>query len=1055
MEELNWNIKPLWKIKLTDIQFEELKLELYEVFLKGNDFIEKKHSKEAVLFFAEWWKREYNGGPHKKNDVAYSVFGENNTDEICNRFFKVAKCGIKTLKIDLIRGFKNERHLDTLLLQGGLPIKALSRQDGINNRYGDYLLRIVKYILSHNVRWDNSLFIQNFNEYISPSFRNESMYELTLQIVRAAIEGDENLLPFDSKETQFKPLRDKLIQAKDQVRSNRNPFKVNWFFKKICQNLKLCYSIECKDILSEDWINTKLGINDFARMELIVNGVSVQKYIRKNNGDYKSKNPEDELKGEISDFDNSLLNVQIVTNSNRIFDISILNAEIPDFSEPILLTLIDNTNDSYSTWKVVNNPLNGNRNVILCTADFQTDTEVQNVNIDNFLYNWIEFDDSLKLAHNDEIIEYSTSFSLEYSVDYSETMFDWIQKSNYSIVQNNPIIKVYDSNDEFVPQKRIKAFFRINNSEWQIFNENSTLTIGLISFKIEVDKIIVSKRKLYYTGNLNLKIENPQVSKGIISWIWNEGSIIPIKQNENLNIQQIDNLPKWEVSTCNNKGHLQETISFELIANCSPNTKLKIDVSLPFKGLSLINPYGEAVRNEETICINALFGYRCILLGKESINVYLQYFASENAPNPTAEQKFQFYKGNDNKLQVLWDDIQNMFRINSHSIIMDNGVFRLVIGEITIYLKPFNVDSRKENNNIHIYNLDDELIDDYNYNLYAVPVNCNPDDIKVIELAKFENYYAFEEKELYPEVIVFSEKKSDSLSQLRPRYYNYSNNINGIEIRDEIANELHIDNINNIKAELLIGAKGDSCWKSVIKYFEIAVEQNLYFEIFNCFKSISWNKDLRARFAVLIIAEYKNDRSRLFSELVRYENEFGQAFHWIDGGGWVEAIEWYIDSLSLTDDFYKIAFENMKKNIISLLSYRFFNKDMVEILFNWLLFEKHISEHIEQPSFLEIQNEKQKFNNGNGVFIPEYLKASPKIPANYVSLFKLKDDEYKIWGGLLLSPLLSALAFCKKNEVFDKNSHKELKKALYYSEIDNEWYFDVFGIMVRRINSLN
>jgi hypothetical protein len=100
MENIDWNIKPLWKIKLTDAHFKELENKLCGVFLKGNDFLEKNHSKEAALYFAEWWKREYIGGPHKKNDVSYSVFGEENSVEICDRFFKVAKSGIKILKID-------------------------------------------------------------------------------------------------------------------------------------------------------------------------------------------------------------------------------------------------------------------------------------------------------------------------------------------------------------------------------------------------------------------------------------------------------------------------------------------------------------------------------------------------------------------------------------------------------------------------------------------------------------------------------------------------------------------------------------------------------------------------------------------------------------------------------------------------------------------------------------------------------------------------------------------------------------------------------------------
>ena len=117
----NWKpgIEPLWKLQITDQEYEKLLRYLPEKMLSN---FGKSVVKEAALFFSEWWKREYSGGPHKKIDVAKKIGLENH----CEDLFKLAIKGVESLRIKFIR-IETTRYLDTLLLQGGLPLRALAQ----------------------------------------------------------------------------------------------------------------------------------------------------------------------------------------------------------------------------------------------------------------------------------------------------------------------------------------------------------------------------------------------------------------------------------------------------------------------------------------------------------------------------------------------------------------------------------------------------------------------------------------------------------------------------------------------------------------------------------------------------------------------------------------------------------------------------------------------------------------------------------------------------------------------------------------------------------------
>ena len=91
---------PLWKLKITEEEFKELR-DLLEkrthVINMGNPF--KTLRKECTLFFAEYWRRLYVDGKHSKQMVYDAVESTRLSVNLSDEFYEAARRGAKLLKI--------------------------------------------------------------------------------------------------------------------------------------------------------------------------------------------------------------------------------------------------------------------------------------------------------------------------------------------------------------------------------------------------------------------------------------------------------------------------------------------------------------------------------------------------------------------------------------------------------------------------------------------------------------------------------------------------------------------------------------------------------------------------------------------------------------------------------------------------------------------------------------------------------------------------------------------------------------------------------------------
>ena len=122
-------IRPLWKLKISDTEFDELRSFLLTgVNMKYPDWF-RQYPRECLLFFAEYWKRYFNGGKHSVRDVLRCL-SEGLDQDYEKAFYRAARNGASLLKIEIYEGEGDRRRtLDSILYQGGLPMRLICQSD--------------------------------------------------------------------------------------------------------------------------------------------------------------------------------------------------------------------------------------------------------------------------------------------------------------------------------------------------------------------------------------------------------------------------------------------------------------------------------------------------------------------------------------------------------------------------------------------------------------------------------------------------------------------------------------------------------------------------------------------------------------------------------------------------------------------------------------------------------------------------------------------------------------------------------------------------------------
>lgn len=215
---------PLWKLKFTDEEYEELRdLLQKQTWLEGRMPFHDV-PRECTLFFAEYWRREYTEGSHSKEMVFSALKGARRVFrghiDLCDKFYETAKRGAKMLHIEI---YENYRHwaLESMLYQGGLPMNLVVTPFEGFNTWDSFTTGLV----FRNIDFDN------LNLGIVAS-NSSSLRTYCAQLCNAVDSKQYKLLPFYCKD-ELNPWYQYLLNKFKTVRKHHresHPFSLDWEF---------------------------------------------------------------------------------------------------------------------------------------------------------------------------------------------------------------------------------------------------------------------------------------------------------------------------------------------------------------------------------------------------------------------------------------------------------------------------------------------------------------------------------------------------------------------------------------------------------------------------------------------------------------------------------------------------------------------------------------------------------------------------------------------------------------------------------------------------------
>ena len=216
---------PLWKLKLTEEEYTNLKETLVQNAYRLEDF-----GIEAALCYAEWWRRDYNGGIPSREDVAVGL----GLPHYCwEQLYKAARHGLKSHGFAFIHSLKGNEYFRTLLNQGGLPVNYIKNGTNLSG-FSRFLIGLVEELSSINIDWDdnNIDLIKNFNciAYLGKAFKNDNIYDVSLQIAHAIISEEDRWLPYDDTDSSLSELTKSLKREYRRVKSEHRtkPLSLSW-----------------------------------------------------------------------------------------------------------------------------------------------------------------------------------------------------------------------------------------------------------------------------------------------------------------------------------------------------------------------------------------------------------------------------------------------------------------------------------------------------------------------------------------------------------------------------------------------------------------------------------------------------------------------------------------------------------------------------------------------------------------------------------------------------------------------------------------------------------
>lgn len=843
--------KPLWKYLMDDDDFKELQDTLRYCSLATFNPI------DATLFYAEWWKRFYNGGSPSKVRVFESL--EGNARYIFNPedFYEMARRGGQMLGFKWLRR-QNTLYFKTLLLQGGLPLFHISQNHG---KYQDFLLAVLD---EQPEKIEDFIFNPNITGLLPYSSQNDIIYENCFEIVRSILNEED--------------LYDDLLNSSEELIHISNALKVRkrslsgrqrtsrpknyWILQKDEGQLSINLRLGLSSNYSPDGLSNILGFEANDReYQFYVNDILICVFRKKLNGDFKTDwyNQKDiQWNGE-----DTLPQTYVLVNGEKI-EINDFIQTIPSLTEPTLWSKFGE-----GEWRLIKGSGSQEKEAALLFPDTWSGVDDSEcITILNNLLHWYEFEGNATLYWGDEIRKYFSEIS-----SFEWTVFSqkpsWMTKSNMPVIKGMPKVAVYNNDENRVPENSYKVFFKKHGKghPWQELRAFENQSQGCYDLKI-VKEELVAYDTFFSIGNFQLSFQNQSLYNACLT----------LNHSGRLTFEFKD-IPELEISS-NDFGY---DLKLDFRSKLMPSKlgvslgeiglkRLFFEMESPFQGVELVDKEGSKIAADEKLSLSNLYGIRILANSHSRTEIRFKNNLK------TDVKVFKELKEKSQPLIAYQDELSKLFYLSDSMDYRNEVLMELVEGrsvkefKIAAFSHTLDVTLQFENK-VRLYRSEDYLP------LFAIPLNCHHSDISLLPLIYNEGEYLMPNVEFTNQFIIISEMEGGY--QLMPRFVNTDESFIGISKEDRF--EGFIERMN------LPGFNND-IWNETLRYLKICVDNKLPFTTLDQLRVLAGNSNIAAKAFMYFLAHQEDDISFIENTIPLMERDLGFCFHWISRDDWHSAL---------------------------------------------------------------------------------------------------------------------------------------------------------------------
>ena len=624
-DDINPNY-PIWKLRLNDEEYEKIK-----TLLREQEHNLTPYSLEAMIFYAEWWKRDYKDGIPSKEDAA-AVIGFT-SKESTNKLFKVAKQRLNAKDYIIVRTSAEINHLyfRTLLFQGGLQLNYIKKNlDNQQSHIVAFFKALVKALAEdetfRNAAQDHYEVVNKRVKEIGREVKLRSrtvdfLGEMALKTALGVVLEDEEWFPFDDKTNEIGTLLNDLHHENNRSTPRKQELSLIWQWK--CgADTPLRVLLRAPKLLPAHLIcdenGTRLNHETCNSFSLVVDGQEVAKY--EYSSDLSTK--EKPIYHLISDIQPAKVTTQTLQSMVEVvargekrqrITLQVPGNLLPDFSDPQVWTGTDQEGLYQTKGKK-----ESAKKLLLFDAEEWAVADATRANIGETKIGAIEFSERIVLRHRDsgEEVHFKNQFT-PYKVSIWGSYLPWIEQSSALLLTSRPDIRVYDEEGNRVSKQAYTCFFRQepqstharNNGEWQPLTRRSPLPLGRLGFKVIFPDQHEEIVHAYSIGNLRFETKKADTRHIDLAVCGSEELMVKPLEQEGMKVTPAGEgeSRRWCIES-NNPNTPPATCTFEI---SSPGHRpVKVSIPLQFKGRLLAHIDGRTVAPESILSLYNLMNFK-------------------------------------------------------------------------------------------------------------------------------------------------------------------------------------------------------------------------------------------------------------------------------------------------------------------------------------------------------------------------------------------------------------------------------------------------------------